>query len=473
MNIGILFQNAYKMVPCPHDQLRLQGFFWLGKYWVELRQVFGAVSAVYNYDRLHFCVSLIAQILSKIDQDDLHRTLDDQVVVSVDPERHKLFMIEYQKVCLTLNIPLAPFDGRKAFLDRSQGIVLGVWFDIPNLSWSLDPAKIDNYIITMNKALLNYKVSIKALQSINGIMNHIIIHCPLLRFYRTAILEDIRLAERLDHAIFISPASKHTLVFWQKMLQSLKMSFPIPDRNFTSRSPLQFVTDAAGLRAGALPTFPIGVGAVGTDDPNQPEIWYAGQTIWPESFISKAYDEKGAFIGHKTTTLELMGWFVPLYHHRHILKHRAVVIHVDNSSSMHAFYNGKAKNDAWASFLLSSIMFVLITLNCHLSVYHLDRVSNDGATLADALSRKDRKGLQALESLPVPLVTGWPPALLQWMEKPYFDPIFQWALLDDFLHTGINFTCVSLSSGGALSRFIAFFCVLALDVLAFGGNFIL
>jgi hypothetical protein len=45
-------KDAYKNVPAPISDLRLQGFFWLGKYFFEKKQIFGASSAVANYDRL-------------------------------------------------------------------------------------------------------------------------------------------------------------------------------------------------------------------------------------------------------------------------------------------------------------------------------------------------------------------------------------------------------------------------------------
>jgi hypothetical protein len=39
---------AYKQVPCKVSDLRLQGFQWLGKFFVETRQVFDAKTSVCN-----------------------------------------------------------------------------------------------------------------------------------------------------------------------------------------------------------------------------------------------------------------------------------------------------------------------------------------------------------------------------------------------------------------------------------------
>ena len=43
-------QNAYKIVPCNMKDLRLQGFKWAGRFFVETTQPFGAITAVSNYD---------------------------------------------------------------------------------------------------------------------------------------------------------------------------------------------------------------------------------------------------------------------------------------------------------------------------------------------------------------------------------------------------------------------------------------
>ena len=42
--------DAYKIIPAPLNDIRLQGFCWLQKYFVELKQIFGAKTAVANFD---------------------------------------------------------------------------------------------------------------------------------------------------------------------------------------------------------------------------------------------------------------------------------------------------------------------------------------------------------------------------------------------------------------------------------------
>ena len=60
-------RDAYKNVPCSLHDLRLQGFKWLEKYFNETAQMFGAKSAVPNYDILgHTVASLTICICTVI-----------------------------------------------------------------------------------------------------------------------------------------------------------------------------------------------------------------------------------------------------------------------------------------------------------------------------------------------------------------------------------------------------------------------
>ena len=44
-------QDAYKLVPAKTEDFRLQGFCWLGRYFVETQQPFGGVPSPTNFDK--------------------------------------------------------------------------------------------------------------------------------------------------------------------------------------------------------------------------------------------------------------------------------------------------------------------------------------------------------------------------------------------------------------------------------------
>ena len=57
-------KDAYKLVPAKTEDYRLQGFCWLGKYFVETRLAFGGVSSPINFDRLGKTKDLIVCLRS-------------------------------------------------------------------------------------------------------------------------------------------------------------------------------------------------------------------------------------------------------------------------------------------------------------------------------------------------------------------------------------------------------------------------
>lgn len=58
------------------DQISLQGFHWLEKYFVELALVFGSASAVQYYDRFHQSILYITYALLQPEYNIIHHILD-------------------------------------------------------------------------------------------------------------------------------------------------------------------------------------------------------------------------------------------------------------------------------------------------------------------------------------------------------------------------------------------------------------
>ncbi len=139
------FQDVYKNVPVPMDDLRLQGFSWLGAYFIELKQMFGAAASVQNFDVLWNTIKACALSTCDIPRKLVHRQLDDVPVVAPKNSQwgHE-FDQTYRGICEKINMVLAPdcklFE--KAFSNTSTGKVLGVVFNTDTLSWRLPVEKI-------------------------------------------------------------------------------------------------------------------------------------------------------------------------------------------------------------------------------------------------------------------------------------------------------------------------------------------
>jgi hypothetical protein len=79
---------AYKQVPCKIKDLRLQGFSWLGRFFVETRQVFGAKTSVCNYDIVGETLKLLASLQCDTPPHLILRQVDDVPVVGSEGSGH-------------------------------------------------------------------------------------------------------------------------------------------------------------------------------------------------------------------------------------------------------------------------------------------------------------------------------------------------------------------------------------------------
>lgn len=425
--------SAYKLIPTRPDQWRLQGFCWLHKYFIELRQTFGAKPSVVNYDIFHHVFCLIIRLMTESSQKDLLRALDDLIVITNTITANYKFVSKYIKLAEDLNIPLAPIGQHdKAFIYQTKGTILGTHFNTVDMKWSLSHQKVQTYMYQLSQVIKAPTVSLKTLESINGVLNTIVQLCPTFRYWRTPLLEDMKRAKKSDRNIAISEETKLCLSGWIRVFRDTKIGFPIanPDQSCPEDA-IHFITDAAGLARETNLTHDIGVGACGYS-PTTGDIFYVGRDFWDKDFITKTFDESGKFLGCKSTTLEILGWLLPLYHNKTMLSHNEVLMQVDNKAAMYGYNNGRACEDKWASFFINAINFVLVRLQCRMHIMHCKRVSNEYAKLVDALTRTDQKGLDMAARQTLKIQKGWPPSFQEWMKTPVLDPDFKWKLLKDF-----------------------------------------
>jgi hypothetical protein len=71
-------KNAFKNVPAKIEDLNLQGFMLNGRFFIELRMIFGACTALANYDILGNTVEKLAVAESRIPRRFVRRAVDDQ-----------------------------------------------------------------------------------------------------------------------------------------------------------------------------------------------------------------------------------------------------------------------------------------------------------------------------------------------------------------------------------------------------------
>ncbi len=119
-------------MPAKIEDLRLQGFALLGKYLVETRMIFGAVTAVCNYDIVGSVPYMLAHIESGIPTKLVCRAVDNIPAVSpANSSWGERFPCTYKRICRELNIQQADdcAEFSKAVTGSTYGKILGKWFD--------------------------------------------------------------------------------------------------------------------------------------------------------------------------------------------------------------------------------------------------------------------------------------------------------------------------------------------------------
>ena len=413
--------SAYKQVPVHPDHYFLQGFRWLGMLFIEVRLIFGSISSVPKYDNFHDMFSDLVRIKSNTDVQTLHRTLDDQIHINSSIEASESFVNTYLEMAKRINLPLADTNGKdKAFLYRTEGTVLGVYFDTKAMTWTYNDQKRLTHMKIIQDVIISPSVTLEQFQKVAGVINTLVLLCPQLKYFRTPIIEQLSEAYGSSPQV-LSASSETTLHFWLHVFHDLQFGFPIPKT--MPHPPLKaitFITDAAGLSdPDHPPSFDVGVGAVGYNQPYQ-DIFYVGQALWPPVFVCST-DIRRKLFGRKTTLLEAIGLLLPIFHNYQQIQNHHVILLVDNLPTVWAYKKGRSKSDVYTSVIISALQFLVISLECKLYVHHCPRLSSKPAVMADLLTRTDPKGLQLVQKWHSRITTGWPKSLISWFNNPTED----------------------------------------------------
>jgi hypothetical protein len=364
--------DAYKNVPAKTSEYHYQGFTWLGKHFVELRQMFGAASSVQNCDILANTVKTLTLVNCKIPSRFVHRQLDDVPIVA--PENTswcREFYDSYKNICDQLNIELAKQcpDFDKAFGCSKEGKVLGIFFNTRTLSWSLPDDKRRKTISKIVNLLHAPMVSTLQIQSVAGRLNFISSMCPFLKTFK------FNLNASLSEALRSSPISHPD--HW----------IPIPCEPIDPPlGTINFWSDAAGFPDNASWSSDIGYGTIGTNAEGDTILGY--QSWWNKWFITQARDNKHKRFGNKTATLEMFALLLPLMLIPEKIKKSHICIFTDNMSCVFGMKDGYTKNDEYASILIRAPHLISGYLGSIIHVIHCPRHSSWESKMADNFTRR-------------------------------------------------------------------------------------
>jgi folylpolyglutamate synthase/dihydropteroate synthase len=180
-------KDAFKNIPAKTDELQLQGFMVENRYFVELRMIFGARTALAHYDILGNTIEKLAISESGIPRQFVGRAVENQPVATpANSTWGKKFTDSYRRICKEVNVELTEDceDCDKVFSDTTRGKVLGIWFDSEKLSWKLPAEKALTTRELINEVVSKKNVSLNELQSLLGRLNFVCMMCPFLKAFR-------------------------------------------------------------------------------------------------------------------------------------------------------------------------------------------------------------------------------------------------------------------------------------------------
>ena len=417
-------KNAYKYVPTQMNQLYLQAFSWLGKFFVETSQIFGAVSAVGNFDEFHH--SLLQDIVlpqCQIPRHLVSRTIDD--IPACEPESDSPSWLEefnnkYENTCAGLGITLAPDSKEpdKAFTFVQIGTVYGVLFNTKEMTWKFP---LEKHLRLLHDVLDLAEKSVatrKEVEKLNGKLQNFGILIPLTRFYKSEILLLLRTSKDDNQMLPITPTLKTHLSMWASIIRLSVRGLPIP--KFIDHPPpsaLQYYSDAAG---GSNIGKDQGVASIRREKDQIP--LHLAILRWSKAINEGRKACDGKSLANKTTSLELLGAVLPLVTDTANVLGKSIVVHVDNIACHYVWKAGYSNQDPLATTIVKMISHLTAAMAVTLFIEHVPRCSTPEAIIVDTLSKGDLSPLVYLtKHAGFQVLPRIPQALLNWINNPIPD----------------------------------------------------
>jgi hypothetical protein len=415
--------DAYKNVPAKVSDFRIQGFSWLNRYFFETKQIFGAKTAVCNFDILGNTILALALCDAEIPRCFVHRTLDDVPILSPCQRQWGSRLAEnYVSICKKVNIDVTTSCPKfeKAFTDSTFGKVLGIFFDTETMTWSLPFRKVQKTLIAVKNVLLQDFLDLESFQQLMGRLNYVTQFSNFLRGMKFNLNKTLGNLQRGMSLKLSYEAKCELFVFANFLLDNEQWHSLDPIHYSPPLGYYEFVSDAAGS-SGESKTKRVGCGSIGFDEDGV--YVFAKQLFWPEKFLEKT-DEEGCQYGQKTTTLEFVGILLPFLIMPKSLANRYIVVKVDNIGCYFGWVNRQAAGDGTASLLIRVLHLISQYLRCDIHIEHLPRLSTWEAQLVDRISRESsttKADRDLLNSFSQPDI---PDCFAEWLK----DPVSDWDL---------------------------------------------
>ena len=373
-------EKAFKLIPIHPSLHRLQGFKFMGRYFVETQLIFGGGSSPALYDRLHEIFSLVVCLRAEVSQKYTYRTLDDFVVATPNQQLNISITQTYLDLAKEISLPLAPLDdGDKAFATKQKGTVLGIVLDARNKRWCLPADKALHHMRAFAEVIRGDMTSTTQIEKVLGMTQSVSQMIPAVKCLTFEFLDSLKNSCKTG-ASPVTSALKEQVLQWLRIYQDASNWLPL---------------------CPPVKPAPLGCCYIGTlcnlDSKGLPEgFWICSSKPsylpWPSDFVHCTKTASGVRVIHLDHFLEAISILVAIVTNAKLIRGRHFQLFMESSDLVKAFSKGRMNSCRHVSAVIKATYSVLIHLN----------------SLPDM-----RSGVLHHSSHPTQV--EWPTGILQWM----------------------------------------------------------
>ena len=405
--------NAYKHQAIRLEDLKLQVIMFGGRFFVETQATFGCSSSPGIFDSLSYLILEIAIRNSQMDRMAIEKQLDDVIAFGgVGTGACERFYNEYRRVCTAVGVQLAPEDDpEKAFNKATEGVILGVFFDLKNWTWRLPEDRMSRLVHQLEEIIKCPAVTNGFAMMVTGRLTHYRHLVTGGTWERGFLLKLPNTKISKEEWRTVTEEMKVQARWWQSRLLAAREFERIPDmRKFETFDRIVLSTDAAGGNGKK------GRGMGGVLAVKGERIrWFA--MTWPDLIKHNKRNNLGITFGQKLSMLEGLAVLAGLVGDPVAVQDRAVIAFCDNAGFVWGWTKHCSK-DLFVYTVAKAVHDVARGLGVNLVVRKVSRCSDGWSRAADALSKSDfQRAFVEMEdrerkSMRIPR------ALLKWAKDP-------------------------------------------------------
>ena len=410
--------DAYKHIRVCDEDVRLQIIQFAGKYFAELKLVFGARSSAGIYDLVSEIILVLALKQSSFPRTLATKHLDDILALGTadleDPVHG--FFKAYISVAKEVGVRLPEVDLDKTKVQSPATTVTALGLEYDTVSWSVrcPEEKLGRMLQSLRKCLVEGFTTAGELASLMGKILDKAFMVEGGRFNLSQVMALVEAGAPPEQEIQLSSRAREQLAWWFARLHSTAWACQIrhPDAKLWPPAGAEEVfTDAAG---GSLLNIRAGVGAVMSGGG-----WC--YFPWPGWLQAGLPGPEGAALNAQLQTLELCGPVMAMAAHPDQCRNKSLVFRLDNMSAVYSWRKGYSNKDKLATTLVKALYDLSRYLNCSVFVTKVARCSTSAASAADCLSKGDWEGFFQFSPTSPASPARIPVTLVRWMSAPRVD----------------------------------------------------